>query len=69
MVKRVSPTIPMKNGKIDLAKIKKAAKKNEYLYVFFEDPRRGECLVIPRKFGESWWKKATREDVHRVKVC
>lgn len=68
MVKRASPTIKMKKGKIDLKKIKEVAKKGEYLYVFFDTPR-GECLIIPRKFGESWWKKATIDDVHRVKVC
>ena len=67
--KRASPTIPMKGGKIDLAKIKKVAKADKYTYVFFEDPRHKECLIIPQKFSESWWEKATKNDVHRVKVC
>ena len=66
--KRLSPTIKMKKGKIDLKKIKEAAEKDEYTYVLFDTPR-GECLVIPQKFGRSWWKKATEDDVHRVKVC
>jgi len=68
MVERLSPTIKMKKGKIDLKKIKEEAKKGDYLYVLFDTPR-GECLIIPSKFSESWWKKATEDDVHRVKVC
>lgn len=59
----------MKDGKIDLKKIKEEARKDRYLYVFFEARKGKECLVIPRKFSKSWWDKATENDVQRIKVC
>ncbi|GAG98599.1 unnamed protein product, partial [marine sediment metagenome] len=57
-----------KNGKMDLKKIKKVAKSDKYLYVFFEIPSK-ECLIIPHKYGSKWWKKATKKDILRVSPC
>ena len=67
MAKRVSDTIKMKSGKINLPKIKAEARKGTR-YVFFERNGR-ECVILAQKYGPAWWKKATANDIFRVSPC
>jgi len=67
MAKRLSDTIKMKSGKINLKKIKAEAKKGTR-YVFFERNGR-ECVVLAQKYSDSWWKKAKENDLLRVSPC
>jgi len=67
MAKRVSDTIKMKSGKINLTKIKAEARKGTR-YVFFERNGR-ECVILAQKYGPAWWKKATERDIFRVSPC
>lgn len=67
MAKRVSATIKMRAGKINLQKIKEEASKGTR-YVFFERNGR-ECVVVAQKYSDSWWNRATVNDLLRVSPC
>ncbi len=67
MAKRVSATIKMKSGKINLKKIKAEAGKGTS-YVFFERNGR-ECVILAQKYGPAWWKKAKINDILKVSPC
>lgn len=50
--------------KVDIIK-KEALKNYTYDYLVY-DAGGHEAVIIPKKFGKSWWRKATESDIRRA---
>ena len=47
------------------SRIKKLALKDYYDEIWVETAS-GEGLILPKKYGKKWWKKAKNKDIRRI---
>lgn len=67
-MRTISNSYDYKKNKLRVNLIKREALKHyNYDYLVYDDGGH-EAVIIPKKQGKSWWKKATEEDIRRVSI-